>query len=148
FIELLNEQRQAVINHKLIIEDRKVKIKYCVTKLGADVTPTGGATVYKNSGVIFLRSQNIHNDGLRLDDVDFITEDIHNSMNGAEANKEDVLMNITGTSIVRTYVVGLAEEADVNQHDCIMRPSKDKILPKSLMLQLQSDLIQNQKKTI
>lgn len=148
FIELLNEQRQAVINHKLIIEDRKVKIKYCVTKIGAGVTPTGGATVYKNSGVIFLRSQNIHNDGLRLDDVAFITEDIHNSMNGSQVKKDDVLINITGASIGRTYVFELDEEANVNQHVCILRPIKDKILPKFLMLQLQSDMIQNQIKTI
>ncbi|WP_226389195.1 restriction endonuclease subunit S [Penaeicola halotolerans] len=148
FIELLKEQRQAVINHKLIIEDRKVKIKYCVTKIGAGVTPTGGATVYKNSGVIFLRSQNIHNDGLRLDDVAFITEDIHNSMNGSQVKKDDVLINITGASIGRTYVFELDEEANVNQHVCILRPIKDKILPKFLMLQLQSDVIQNQIKTI
>src|SRR5690606_7684978 len=148
FIELLNEQRQAVINHKLIIEDRKVKIKYCVTKIGAGVTPTGGATVYKNSGVIFLRSQNIHNDGLRLVVVAFMTEDIHNSMNGSQVKKDDVLINITGASIGRTYVFELDEEANVNQHVCILRPIKDKILPKFLMLQLQSDMIQNQIKTI
>lgn len=148
FIELLKEQRQAIINHKLIIEDRKVKIKYCVTKIGAGVTPTGGATVYKNSGVIFLRSQNIHNDGLRLDDVAFITEDIHNNMNGSQVKKDDVLINITGASIGRTYVFELDEEANVNQHVCILRPIKDKILPKFLMLQLQSDMIQNQIKTI
>lgn len=148
FIELLKEQRQAVINHKLISEDQKVKIKYCVTKVGAGVTPTGGATVYKNSGVIFLRSQNIHNDGLRLDDVAFITEDIHKSMNGSQVKKDDVLINITGASIGRTFVFELDEEANVNQHVCILRPVKEKILPKFLMLQLQSDMIQNQVKTI
>ncbi|MBB6328463.1 type I restriction enzyme S subunit [Algoriphagus iocasae] len=148
FIELLKEQRQAVINHKLISEDQKVKIKYCVTKVGAGVTPTGGATVYKNSGVIFLRSQNIHNDGLRLDDVAFITEDIHKSMNGSQVKKDDVLINITGASIGRTFVFELVEEANVNQHVCILRPEKEKILPKFLMLQLQSDMIQNQIKTI
>src|SRR5690606_29604892 len=77
-----------------------------------------------------------------------ITEDIHNSMNGSQVKKDDVLINITGASIGRTYVFELDEEANVNQHVCILRPIKDKILPKFLMLQLQSDMIQNQIKTI
>ncbi len=58
FIALLKEQRQSVINDKLKINAKKIKIKYCVSKVGTGVTPTGGATVYKSSGVIFLRSQN------------------------------------------------------------------------------------------
>lgn len=37
-------------------------------KIGAGSTPTGGASVYSDSGVKFIRSQNVYDDGLILDD--------------------------------------------------------------------------------
>ena len=140
----MKEQRQAVINNKLISSNDKIKIKYCVTKIGAGVTPTGGASVYKDSGVIFLRSQNIHNDGLRLEDVAYIMDEIHNKMKESQVNKGDVLINVTRASIGRIFVFNIDKEANVNQHVCILRPIQEKILPKFLMLQLQSDNIQNE----
>ena len=33
-------------------------------KIGAGSTPTGGAAVYSESGVKFIRSQNVYNDGV------------------------------------------------------------------------------------
>lgn len=45
-----------------------------VSKLGAGSTPLGGKSVYEDDGVKFIRSQNVWNDGLRLDDVAFIPE--------------------------------------------------------------------------
>ncbi|MBK9642876.1 MAG: restriction endonuclease subunit S [Saprospiraceae bacterium] len=142
FIALLKEQRQSVINDKLKINAKKIKIKYCVSKVGTGVTPTGGATVYKSSGVIFLRSQNVHNDGLRLNDVAYITEEIHSEMKGSQVQFGDVLVNVTGASIGRCFVFDKTEEANVNQHVCILRPKQDVILSEFLMLQIQSERIQ------
>ena len=142
FIELLKEQRQSVINEKLKINAAKIKVKYCVTKVGTGVTPTGGATVYKNSGVMFLRSQNVHNEGLKLDDVAYITEEIHSEMKGSQVQFGDVLINVTGASIGRCFVFDRNEEANVNQHVCILRPKQDVILSEFLMLQMQSERIQ------
>lgn len=44
----------------------KVPLKYLVSKIGSGKTPKGGAEVYAKSGVMLLRSQNVHFDGLSL----------------------------------------------------------------------------------
>ena len=39
------------------------------TKMGSGSTPVGGRKVYQDEGPMLIRSQNVHNEGLRLDDV-------------------------------------------------------------------------------
>ena len=46
-----------------------VRLGDAVTHVGSGVTPRGGKSVYATSGVTFLRSQNVHFDGLRLLEV-------------------------------------------------------------------------------
>lgn len=147
-IELLEEQRKSVISHAVTkgldsnapMKDSGVEwlgdvpshwkvtfIKYITNKISSGKTPLGGAEVYTNHGVIFLRSQNIYNDGLRLDDVSFIPSEIHISMKSSTVKKNDVLLNITGGSIGRTCLVDRdIGDANVNQHVCIIRASKEK----------------------
>ena len=144
FINLLKEQKQSVIDELLVNKGEKVKIKYCVSKIGGGVTPRGGATVYKDSGIMFLRSQNIYNDRLHIGNVAYITEEIHSSMKGSQVKKNDVLINVTGGSIGRCFTYLLDDEANINQHVTIIRPDLSILIPKFLMLQLQSDRIQHQ----
>ena len=47
------------------------------TKIGAGSTPTGGKTIYVPEGIKFIRSQNVYNDGLKLNDISYITEEIN-----------------------------------------------------------------------
>lgn len=90
--------------------------------VGSGVTPTGGSNVYGTEGIIFLRSQNIYHDGLYLDDVAFITEEINSRMLRSEVKNYDVLLNITGASIGRCCPVPVDfPKANVNQHVCIIR---------------------------
>lgn len=99
------------------------RVKGLAVKIGSGLTPTGGATTYVDRGVPLLRSQNIHFDGLRLDDVAFITEETHAEMSGSQVHAHDVLLNITGASIGRcTFIPGGFGEGNVNQHVCIVRP--------------------------
>lgn len=100
------------------------RVKLLATKIGSGKTPSGGAETYQDSGVIFLRSQNIHFDGLRLDDVAYIDTDVHREMHGTRVIPGDVLLNITGASLGRVthFPQGLGE-ANVNQHVCIIRPT-------------------------
>jgi len=142
FIELLKEQRQSIINDKLQINAKKMRLKYCVTKVGSGVTPRGGAEVYQDEGIIFLRSQNVHNDGLKLDNVSYISEEINSEMKGSEVQFNDVLINVTGASIGRCHVFDIDAPANVNQHVCIIRPVQEVINSEFLMLQLQSVKIQ------
>jgi type I restriction enzyme S subunit len=120
------------------------KVKHLTKKIGSGITPRGGAEVYIKEGIPLLRSQNIHNDGLRLEEVAFISEEIHNSMSNSKVEVGDVLLNITGGSIGRCYYFdGQFHEANVNQHVCIVRPN-EKVLTKYLYLFLISNLGQNQ----
>lgn len=91
-------------------------------KIGSGVTPEGGASSYLDDGIPLLRSQNVHFDGLRLDDVAFISEETHDEMAGSHLKPRDVLLNITGASIGRcTFVPEDFGEGNVNQHVCIIR---------------------------
>jgi type I restriction enzyme S subunit len=120
------------------------KVKYLTTKVGSGVTPKGGATVYQKVGIPLLRSQNIQFDGLELEDVAFISEDVHESMSNSKVYPGDVLINITGASIGRCYFYsGELGEANVNQHVCILRPN-GQVLTEYLYLLLSSTNGQSQ----
>ena len=100
------------------------RVKDHVSKIGSGVTPTGGAAAYLDAGVPLLRSQNVHFDGLRLDDVAYIGVDTHDEMSGSKLRPGDVLLNITGASIGRcAFVPEKFGEGNVNQHVCIIRPA-------------------------
>lgn len=164
-ITLLKEQKQIIINEavtKGINPDVKMKdsgvewlgnipehwevrkLKFLATKFGSGVTPKGGASVYKKIGIPFLRSQNIHFDGLKLDNVVFISDFIHqNKMKSSQVFPNDVLLNITGASIGRTcFIPKDFSDANVNQHVCIIRPKIGIINPKYLSSYLSTSLAQ------
>ncbi len=121
----------------------KVPLKYLVRKIGSGKTPKGGAEVYVKAGVMLLRSQNIHFDGLRLDDVVFIDEAVDEEMASTRVLPRDVLLNITGASIGRcTVVPDHFDNANVNQHVCIIRTNPERLHPEYLGAVLQSNVIQ------
>lgn len=108
-------------------------LKQLTTKIGSGKTPSGGAEVYTTEGIMFLRSQNVYNTGLELDTVSYITEEIDSEMSNTRVQYMDVLLNITGGSIGRCCLFDLADvPANVNQHVCILRTDKTKLLPQYL----------------
>lgn len=97
-------------------------------KIGSGSTPRGGKSAYLPEGIAFLRSQNVWNDGLRIGDVAFISEDIHNKMAATKVMPMDILLNITGASLGRCALVPETfEEANVSQHVTIIRCVNPKI---------------------
>ena len=99
-----------------------VRLGFLLKKIGAGSTPLGGREVYVSSGVKFLRSQNVWDDGLRLDGVAFIKPETHAKMAGTVVSANDLLFNITGASIGRCAVVPSDfDEANVSQHVTIIR---------------------------
>ena len=99
-----------------------VKLDELVSRVGSGVTPRGGESVYTPEGVLFIRSQNVHFDGLQLNDVAYIPERIHLSMLRSEIFENDVLLNITGASIGRCCRMPKIDGcANVNQHVCTIR---------------------------
>ncbi|WP_299809791.1 restriction endonuclease subunit S [uncultured Roseibium sp.] len=96
------------------------------SKTGSGSTPRGGKEVYKTTGVPFLRSQNVYDDGLRLADVAYIDEEVHERMAGTKVVAADLLLNITGGSIGRCCrVPDDFGEANISQHVAIIRPSAE-----------------------
>lgn len=102
---------------------RVERIASITARVGSGVTPRGGSEVYLSEGVLFIRSQNVTNEGLLLDDVAFINEQVHEDMANSSLESFDVLLNITGASIGRCcYLPDGLGPANTNQHVCCIRP--------------------------
>lgn len=95
------------------------------TKIGSGKTPKGGANSYKDDGIPLIRSQNVENGRLNLDDVAFIDEATNNEMSNSGVFKHDILLNITGASIGRCCEYLGEGKANVNQHVCIIRVTQN-----------------------
>lgn len=105
-----------------------VRLGQITNKIGSGSTPRGGREVYVKEGVSFLRSQNVWNDGLKLNDVAYITPEEHKRMSGTAVLGNDVLLNITGASLGRCALVPSEfGEANVSQHVTIIRLTDFKV---------------------
>lgn len=122
-----------------------LRLKWVATKIGSGKTPKGGAEVYSDSGVLFLRSQNVHFDGLRLEDAAYIDDVTDCEMSSTRVAAGDVLLNITGASLGRCCVVPReTPRANVNQHVCIIRPSASRVSAEYLSACVASHPVQEQ----
>lgn len=170
-VALLKEKRQSVISHAVTqgldpsvpIKDSGVewlgdvpthwevrKVKQLSSRISSGKTPLGGNETYLDEGVLFLRSQNVYDDGLRLDDAVFISEETHQAMAVSAVQPNDILLNITGASIGRSCLVPKEFSAsNVNQHVCVIRLVDEEAVPfvawffKSDVAKNQIDLAQN-----
>lgn len=146
-VELLEEKAKSFVEIALNSLDSAhcqiSKLGFFVTKVGSGKTPRGGAETYVESGVAFLRSQNVHNDGLRLDQVAYIDENTDEEMKNTRVQHGDVLLNITGGSLGRCAVARQTDlPANVSQHVSIIRASK-RLNSEFLHLQLLSKRVQD-----
>lgn len=114
-----------------------------VSKLGSGSTPRGGQRAYVDEGVPFLRSQNVWNEGLRLEDIVYISEETHARMSNTVVYPKDILLNITGASLGRSTIFPeKIPEANVSQHVTIIRLIEPAMTP-FVLLCIQSPLIQS-----
>jgi len=119
-----------------------VRLDSLLRKIGAGSTPLGGKQGYVSEGIKFLRSQNVWNEGLRLDDVALIPESTHQKMSGTHVAAGDLLFNITGASIGRCAIVpDDFDTGNVSQHVTIVRPVMGE-LRQFLHVILKSQLVQ------
>lgn len=92
------------------------------TKIGSGATPRGGQGVYVEEGIALIRSQNVYDADFVWDGLVRITNEAANQLSGVEVKVDDILINITGASILRTCVVDPEVlPARVNQHVAIIR---------------------------
>lgn len=67
---------------------------------------------------------------LNLEDVAHLSEETHRKMRRTWVKNGDVLLNITGASLGRVAIyTGKDDNANVNQHVCIIRLNQKKALP-------------------
>jgi type I restriction enzyme S subunit len=96
------------------------------TKIGSGATPRGGESVYQDSGVSFIRSQNVYNGQFTLDGLAHLDDKCADQLKGVTVETGDVLLNITGDSVARSCrVPDEILPARVNQHVAIIRPQPD-----------------------
>ena len=127
------------------------KLGYIADKIGSGKTPRGGSKVYLKEGILFLRSQNVHDTGLMLKRTEtiYISEEMDSEMSATRVRPGDILLNITGASIGRTCIVPANfPRANVNQHVCIIRVPKNlqcylSYFLKSVFVKSQIDAFQN-----
>jgi type I restriction enzyme S subunit len=105
-------------------------------KIGSGATPRGGKDVYLDDGIALIRSQNVYDSEFVWDGLARISNDAAHQLKGVEVKPNDVLLNITGASILRTCVViPDVLPARVNQHVAIIR-AKESIPSRYLHLHL------------
>ena len=113
-------------------------------KIGSGATPAGGSRVYVTSGPALIRSQNIYDNEFLWDGLVRVTDDAATKLKGVTVLEGDVLINITGDSILRCCVVDPAVlPARVNQHVSIVRAK-----PKISSRFLQQYLVMRQTKEV
>jgi type I restriction enzyme, S subunit len=105
---------------------QKRKLEAITEKVNSGKTPLGGESVYVNSGILFIRSQNVLDSKLSLENSTYITEEVNSTMKNSIVKAKDILLNITGASLGRSCVVpNDFTIGNVNQHVCIVRLNKD-----------------------
>lgn len=107
-------------------EWEKKKLGEVAEKINSGKTPLGGESVYTESGILFIRSQNVYDDKLSLENSTYISEEINSTMKNSVVKANDILLNITGASLGRSCVVpNNFTIGNVNQHVCIIRLNKE-----------------------
>ena len=112
-------------------------------KIGSGSTPRGGKEVYLEEGVALIRSQNVYDSLFVWDGLARISDKAAAQLKGVTVQEEDVLLNITGASILRTCVVEPdVLPARVNQHVAIIR-AKAGVPPRFIHMHLLRPDIKN-----
>lgn len=105
---------------------KEKKIDDIAEKVNSGKTPLGGEAVYVEKGVLFIRSQNVLDSKLSLDNSTYITDEVNKTMKNSVVYPNDILLNITGASLGRSCVVpNNFSVGNVNQHVCIIRLNKE-----------------------
>lgn len=120
-------------------------LRQLTSLISSGSTPLGGQSVYLDDGpVMLVRRQNVRMNRLDVSDVAYITDEINSQMQRSVVQHDDVLLNITGASIGRVARFGLKDtRANVNQHVCIIRPTRHQLDSRYLEYFLSSPSVQN-----
>lgn len=108
-------------------------------------TPKGGSKNYVEKGILFIRSQNVWRNKIELDDVAYIDEKTHRSMQKSSIMHKDILITKTGRVNTENSSLGRAalylgdnNSANINGHVYLIR-LKGMIMPEFVIAILTSE---------
>ncbi|OUS50341.1 hypothetical protein BM607_018670 [Shewanella sp. SACH] len=82
----------------------------------------GWAKYYSDSGSIFIRSQDINSDELKIEDAAFVSLPDQAEGRRTKVQKEDLLITITGANVTKcARIKDSIEEAYISQHVALLR---------------------------
>ena len=120
------------------------KFKDILFKIGSGATPRGGKQSYQGGDISLIRSLNIYNTYFKYDELAKINEEQAYELRNVKVQYNDVLLNITGASVARCYIVPMDTlPARVNQHVAILRPNNEFIQSVFLHRLLVTSSLQN-----
>lgn len=74
--------------------------------VGSGSTPKGGKSTYLTEGIPFIRSQNVYQNEMRIDNITFISEEVYQSMKRTQLKGNETLLNITGAQYLNYLNIG------------------------------------------
>lgn len=139
-VEKYNSLAKAIFNNMFsdpIKNDKYWEVKRLndiSTNIHSGNTPKGGSNVYVKDGITFFRSQNVWKNRLVYDDIAFIDEATHKSMNKSSLKHGDILITKTGRINTENSSLGRAalyegrdDRANINGHVYLVRLKEDVI---------------------
>ena len=133
FIEMFGD---PISNSKKWTIKRLVELSILITN---GTTPSGGSENYIDSGVVFLRSQNVWKNRIDLEDTVYISSSLHKIMNKSRVIYNDILITKTGRVNTENSSLGRAaiykeknKEANINGHVYLIR-LKDTVNPEYIL---------------
>ncbi len=91
-------------------------------------TPKGGSDNYVDSGILFIRSQNVWRNRIELDEVVYIDEETHQGLRKSSLKHKDILITKTGRINTENSSLGRAalylgedDTANINGHVYLVR---------------------------
>lgn len=108
-------------------------------------TPKEALDAFADSGVLFMRSENVLNGKVVLsEDQRYIKSDSYDRFPRLQIRSQDVLINIIGASIGRCAIYdGRLGRAVLNQNICLIRCNEGMLVPEFLCQLLLSDRYQS-----
>lgn len=94
---------------------KSVPLEYISAFITKGATPTTYGFKWESSGVIFLRSECISENGLDLSQSMYISKKAHEFLRRSEIHDGDILITITG-NVGRVVLLGGVGVANMNQH--------------------------------
>ncbi len=130
-------KQEYVANDKLLLEHGAYRLRESLKEITGGATPLGAE--YPDSGIPFLRVQNVMQNYINYADLAYISKADHAELERSELKAGDVLLTITGVSYGKSAVVPPRfVGSNINQHSVRMAVNQSRLLPHFLSTFLNS----------